>query len=688
MFCSISCFSRLHSQPITIIYEVSTNTELFKKYLQGCEAIEIQLTSLKTNRPIGTAFAPVPAELVQFEDHLPVVFSKRHSIFSPKNTKVGELNVNLKLILFEDFRKDDLLIENNQLGSVYKEKDYSLAPLYKARSKLRESSAPKTSRIWNFLRGKDMDGRDEADTLREICLSSPADSIIEAMDEELTYKLKDFYYSNKENVMSNIPSGMLKTKSCNREHVEPSSKESRNSGTQTNNSTLPSDKKVENQTSSVSSTGKQNTNHVSTSELKESPSIDDYQGLFYVGGLKNLNESEKSLNNFYIISQNLSSTDDSLVKSRLSDQNLYLNFLKFFPVSLDPESLEKKMRNKHLSVEVWSRNVDNDEKVGSVQVNLHQFYVAFKDATVRNRLKDLTMPVITVDGWTNIELNENERGQLELILAIGTRAQIDYLVKMKRLMMVRDDPVPITTRSQASSILSAFLDNLSHQIASKRGVDSPSCQSKSGEIRKTSDLLDVLQKALVSPPDPQQLDMNLLGSMFSSPPPSSKPEINPVLPKPVEVTENAGLDLADVLEPESRENLEDYFRVSVEIESAMHLPKINGKENNKKKSGRRNKPPRKSLLEVEPSCYATFESQRASVNYSTRVIERNCNPVWNKEFQVLLHRDLLVHVRFEFIYILRKEIKACLSFSICTPHREILNFSYKLKLKDSIFKNL
>ncbi|XP_022212702.2 C2 domain-containing protein 3 isoform X2 [Drosophila obscura] len=102
---------------------------------------------------------------------------------------------------------------------------------------------------------------------------------------------------------------------------------------------------------------------------------------------------------------------------------------------------------------------------GLVRLPLHQFYIAYRDASITNHLCKGKLPVISIDGWTPIfhPQTQAQLGELKVLLAIGSESQIAQL-KQQRGFDQDNNQLPTTSR--------------------------------------TTDLLDMLQNALTAPPPP------------------------------------------------------------------------------------------------------------------------------------------------------------------------------------------
>lgn len=630
------------SSPNCINYAVCTNYRLFRKYLSTCESIEVRFSSQNFSgrdgpgRHIGAAFISLPDALLGpgNDFQAPVVYTNTVKIRSSTNAIVGVLKMTIKMVIFEDVAKIGVpLKQRNDTNTTPSAKSYLTyrKDQFILRPESAASNLSSSSKVWSFLRGKDMSPRDEEMTLRELTEVSPANSVIEAMDEELTWKLRDFY--SKSSFRGKVD------KCHNPGGAEKEGEYSMKDRQASNGTPADTTSHAHNQSNGG---GRENRSangrnvEVKTEERKagdSGPGDEEYQGVLYIGGFRN-HHPHNRVPNVFCIAKSISNVDEALLKTHLSDPNLFINYLKLFPICIEVGHLDAVMKQKSLAIELWTRHSADsggggqDVKMGSASVALHPFYVAFRSEIVRQRLFDLSMPVIAVDGWTMVQgLDGASIGQLEVCLAMGTRRQVEYFVLTKELLnrrMEMTPPVSARSTETATSILSSFLENLSQQMAANRARQDEGQQGpapKRGEMRKTSDLLDVLQRSMNTPP-------------------SSNGGRSPSIASVV-----AARDAPD--------STGEFLKISLEIESAMHLPQIaklgggGGDCSAKKKPG---------AFEEPPSAYATFEARWTDATkeqlvdsvegkvFATRVVQRSSSPVWNQEFTVEIPKDLLTHV--------------------------------------------
>uniref|UniRef100_A0A4Y0BCU9 C2 domain-containing protein n=1 Tax=Anopheles funestus TaxID=62324 RepID=A0A4Y0BCU9_ANOFN len=272
--------------------------------------------------------------------------------------------------------------------------------------------------------------------------------------------------------------------------------------------------------------------------------------------------------------------------------------------------------------------------------------------------------------------------------------------------------------SEVANMLSAFIENLAQRlpISSERstapsydhnntsidqpmdtpqGGASPHSNANRPQLRKTADLLDNLQKALSQRPPASALDgfgglgglgmATLLGAATTpadqTPPAAgagigSGQSLDVTAPNDDAGSTGAiesGMDSQPTTESSTASSKATVsaelttsvpmdeckvFRVAIEIEQAVNLPKLTISKKYAKRHKTRNVP---DTLELEPSAYATFEGynlkpgmpntvkSHEGIVYTTHVLERNCAPGWQKRFEVQLPVDLMLNDEKRFI---------------------------------------
>ncbi|EAT35056.1 AAEL012745-PA, partial [Aedes aegypti] len=311
-------------------------------------------------------------------------------------------------------------------------------------------------------------------------------------------------------------------------------------------------------------------------------------GVLHLGQLKDV--ALLTTGGYFLVAHGFWSDEDSpILTTELSQDCKSFNYLITFPVMPNARFLERT-KNQHMLVELWQKTPGATEKlVGVTRLPLHQFYIAFRDAQLAEHLSRAKLPVISIDGWSGITspLAADPCGQVQAVLAIGTENQVEYL-KLSR--------------------------GLTHTSG-----DAP--------LRKTSDLLENLQRALAQRPS-ENVTTNLLPASSESA--SETPQSDPA---------------------------------QKQQSQAVNLPKVNvgkkfGKRNKNRSQGANQQ---QSRVEVEPSAYVTFEGynlqpgtvdtvkSHEGIVYTTAVVEGCCNPSWKKKFDVRLPVDLMTNDEKRFI---------------------------------------
>lgn len=270
------------------------------------------------------------------------------------------------------------------------------------------------------------------------------------------------------------------------------------------------------------------------------------------------------------------------------------------------------------------------------------------------------LPIISIDGLTNFvsPLSSEFCSQIKILLAIGNERQIEYLKATRNFAekiasglrnnvatQAEDQSRPSSgSRNEMKDRLQAFIESLSSKLPDKSlpsisetnsipksPVTTIPSHSQPPLVRKTSDLLESLQKALSQAPSPSAQQDFFSMNMDNTNNDSSACDTPP--------------------QPET-------FRVLVEVEEAIHLPKVLVKK--KKRNKNRHAQPQK--FEVDPSAYTTFEAitnisedakdllppniikSHEGFVYTTNVVEKSSNPHWNKKFDVFLDVDVMKNV--------------------------------------------
>ncbi|KAH8274578.1 hypothetical protein KR044_013281 [Drosophila immigrans] len=226
---------------------------------------------------------------------------------------------------------------------------------------------------------------------------------------------------------------------------------------------------------------------------------------------------------------------------------------------------------------------------GKAKLPLHQFYIAYKDASITNHLCKGKLPVISIDGWTPIVHAETQAqlGELKVLLAIGSESQIAQLKQL-------------------------------------RGFDQENNQQQ--PLRRTTDLLDMLQNALnapvttpLSPPAAVHHAPSCVGNKFS---------------------------------------------FSLHIVGAAGLPLNPGYGKSGKKQAKRQAAAKRFPPNEPPNTYVTFQALSCNAQtyksheglvYATPIVERSTTPQWHSKFHVEIGADYLSNPQKLFVLKLWKK---------------------------------
>ncbi|CAG9806149.1 unnamed protein product [Chironomus riparius] len=380
-----------------------------------------------------------------------------------------------------------------------------------------------------------------------------------------------------------------------------------------------------------------------------------YQGILFIEGLKS-SKDQKISSEYFITYDGFWNECQEMTEVSVSN---ILNYLKQFAVIFDSEFL-KKVQNNFMELKLWEKTNEKSEKlIATTRVPLHQFYIAFKDIEMIEHLSTNKLPVISTDAWCNFvtPLSSELLCQAKILLAIGSENQIDFLKLSRNLHNLQppqkqelkehnNSSSPYDPNAQIKSKLTAFIESLSQKLPEpstaviQQKFSAPSVSSNSSvgsqssqpQLRKTSELLDTLQKALSQPPP--QSDLSLFQAH----------------------TEHSDMSISSAT-PNN-----DSIKINVTIEHAANLPKVIVKKcrNNKRK----NKGTTPQKAEFDPHTYATFEATTDHLNekslpqntikshegivYCTKVV-RSTNPEWNQSFEVYVPFDVLKNPQKKFV---------------------------------------
>lgn len=367
-----------------------------------------------------------------------------------------------------------------------------------------------------------------------------------------------------------------------------------------------------------------------------------FVGLLFIENLHNVRDP--SLSDFFITYNGF--WNECQETTELST-NLVFNHLKQFAIICDDAFLQR-VTNNYLELKLWEKNNRNIEKlVGSANIPLHQFSIAFRNDVMIEHLSSTNkLPVISIDNFCHFvsPLNREPFCEGKILLAIGTANQIEFLKNTRHLNGLQKslgsdvemgqvkNQLPDT---QLKNKLTAFLESLSQKQPESSNTSNsssgfqassapmPSCGSNL-QLRKTSDLLDTLQKALSQPP--------------------LKPETQ--------------------INSTCTNHTENLIRIHISVDEAIHLPKVAIRKKQNRRKSKSNNPSTKTEHEPSVYVYATFEGHidelkslsdddiivksHEGLVYCT-TIQKGCNPLWNQQFDVHIPMDTIRNPEKRFV---------------------------------------
>lgn len=224
-------------------------------------------------------------------------------------------------------------------------------------------------------------------------------------------------------------------------------------------------------------------------------------------------------------------------------------------------------------------------------------------------------------------------GKIQVVLAIGTPDQLNTFKNSRNItaqvsIMNKSDN-PITKKSNPTALadmLSTFIDNLALSLPKRTESDQHQHQYSTEsryQLRRTSDLLDVLHNALKNP-----APANLITSSSTLP-----FKLNGKV---------LGLPVVNHQKP-AKKNI----RVLINIDNARNIMPIS-KENTQ---GCYSNDPLEATIRTDdrPCTYVSFDAINCDKPdqhscYATKTAQDNCNPYWNEQFDVILPAELFHQV--------------------------------------------
>uniref|UniRef100_A0A0A1WNU7 C2 domain-containing protein 3 n=1 Tax=Zeugodacus cucurbitae TaxID=28588 RepID=A0A0A1WNU7_ZEUCU len=328
----------------------------------------------------------------------------------------------------------------------------------------------------------------------------------------------------------------------------------------------------------------------------------------------------------------------------------------------------------------WNGNSDEPlEPLGLAFLPLHQFYIAFSNDEMTNRLMSDRLPVISIDAWAPIYgSNGQAMGEIKCLLAMGSEEQITTLKRERDIKPLHSDMFTnLTANSEIDYLYKSI--RMPTDDCKKHAISAPSDQKKS--IRTTVELMDMLQNALQQTnmaseraKNPEPSPSTTTSSLSTDATPSGLEDV-PLMtfePSTSQAAAAAGSAKStpittDAAAVDPTKPLEKpQFKFELSINCAVGLPLNPGVRckpgtNEPKRSVSKRFPPGEP-----PSTYVTFQATSCDGSsgcykshegnvYATRVVMRSVVPHWLQTFVVTVDEDYLKKPKQTFVLKLWKK---------------------------------
>ncbi|XP_043506509.1 C2 domain-containing protein 3 isoform X2 [Frieseomelitta varia] len=442
-------------------------------------------------------------------------------------------------------------------------------------------------------------------------------------------------------------------------------------------------------------------------------------GLIYIIEGKELSEL-----NTYLVCRAFWKEDKTKSQVCNDTRNPFYQFCQLVPLTYDSDLLER-IKDNYLIIEVYSKNNNTDNLLGLTKLSVHQLYIAYRDPRVLPCLLLSKYPVVSIDGWVPIvdPVNGRSCGQLLALVALGTAEQIMSL-KMSRYLETRStasqfsyytnhsqiSPRMHTTnkieresyfsnsKTQESQTDISTVKELKFNEKSQEKVLNSECST----LQNTVDLTQVLNVNKINIDQATQTEINLKEKQQSDTEQICSNELNcnssdysdnnsvkHNLYLPIEMYRSVGVgaeynegneqltsnhsnttfesSAINHVENESTNSTyqsQTMFRAIVEIECALHLPKIE-----------------KINETIDPSTYVSFQASKSDhtkhINsyMITNVFPHSCNPKWNWKCDTELPTELLLHDKKRLILKIWRILDTNISMEINLEKDIVIGFS-------------
>lgn len=282
-----------------------------------------------------------------------------------------------------------------------------------------------------------------------------------------------------------------------------------------------------------------------------------------------------------------------------------------------------------MDLKLWEKKENSFKELLTVPIKLHPFFDSFSNPKIANHIHEESMPVVSFTDWIDVRIGSAIKpilsAKIQVELAIGTTDQLNAFKTSKNITILpcatskTDTAMPKKANPTAlADMLSTFIDNLALNLPKRSESDQRQQYATDPryQIRRTSDLLDVLQNALKNP-----VPVNLIQSPAAFPFKLSGKVVN---------------SPTNDYQISSKENI----RVIVSVDSARNLTSRNDDQDCQRDDTRNT-----SSTDERPSTYVSFEAidcgrdGQSCTTYATKIAQNNCNPCWNEKFNVMLPVD-------------------------------------------------
>ncbi|KAG4069721.1 hypothetical protein HA402_002300 [Bradysia odoriphaga] len=295
-------------------------------------------------------------------------------------------------------------------------------------------------------------------------------------------------------------------------------------------------------------------------------------------------------------------------------------YLEMFEVN-DPK-LYSHCKNNNMDLKLWEKKENSFKELLNIPIQLRPFFDTFGNPKNASQFYKEKMPVVSLTDWIDVNIGSILTAKIQVALAIGTLDQLNAFKSSRNITINpcttsrTDNPTAKKANQTAlADMLNTFIDNLALSLPKRVSESTDQRQQNSTDpryqLRRTSDLLDVLHNALKNPTpslitSSSALPFKLNGKAVNLP-------TNNVQPK----------------------GFKENVRVTVIIDRARNLTVYNQDSHDDE-----------ATEDNRPCTYVSFEAIECDngekySTFATKMAQNSCNPHWNERFNVMLPKDLL-----------------------------------------------